>query len=124
MDGVVVAEAHSLAPELTCPDCATVSRRMHSRYGRRRAEYPVGGRRLVVKPKVRRFFCAAADCGRRTFVEQAIAAWDSGHEENRAAAGPYSAAACLGSPPRWQRSAWRSGCKASTPLWASPGWCR
>lgn len=64
--GVVVAEAHSVVPELACPDCATVSRRVHSRYGRRLAEYPVGGRRVVVKLKVRRFFCDTADCGRRT----------------------------------------------------------
>jgi hypothetical protein len=47
--GVVVAEAHGVVPELTCPDCATVSCRVHSRYGRRLAEYPVGGRRVVVK---------------------------------------------------------------------------
>ncbi|MFG2472639.1 transposase family protein [Streptomyces canus] len=70
VDGVVVAEAHSAVPELTCPDCATVSRRVHSRYGRPLAEYPVGGRRVVVKLEVRRFFCNAPDCGRRTFVEQ------------------------------------------------------
>ncbi|MFG2653496.1 hypothetical protein [Streptomyces sp. NPDC048436] len=36
--GVVVAEAHSAVPELTSPDCANVSRRVHSRYGRRLAE--------------------------------------------------------------------------------------
>ncbi|MEU8975518.1 ISL3 family transposase [Streptomyces monashensis] len=68
--GVDVAEAHSVVPELACPDCATVSPRVHSRYGRRLDEYPVGGRRVVVKLEVRRFFCDAADCGRRTFVEQ------------------------------------------------------
>lgn len=31
MSGVVVAEAHSTVPELACPDCATASRRVHSR---------------------------------------------------------------------------------------------
>ncbi|MEV6502190.1 hypothetical protein [Streptomyces prunicolor] len=44
VDGVVVAEAHSVVPELTCLDCAAVSRWVHSRYRRRLAEYPVGGR--------------------------------------------------------------------------------
>jgi hypothetical protein len=68
--GVIVAEAHSAVTELRCPDCAIASRRVHSRYGRRLAEYPVGGRRVVVKLEVRRFFCDAAGCGRRTFVEQ------------------------------------------------------
>ncbi|MGQ4479937.1 ISL3 family transposase [Streptomyces sp. SAS_276] len=68
--GVVVAEAHSSVTELRCPDCATASRRVHSHYGRRLAEYPVGGRRVVVELEVRWFFCDAAGCGRRTFVEQ------------------------------------------------------
>ncbi|MEU0820224.1 ISL3 family transposase [Streptomyces mirabilis] len=70
VDGVVVAEAHSAVLELRCPSCATPSRRVHSRYGRRLAEYPAGGRRVVVKLEVRRFFCNAPACGRRTFVEQ------------------------------------------------------
>jgi transposase len=70
VDGVVVAEAHSAVLELRCPSCATASRRVHSRYGRRLAEYPVGGRRVAVKLEVRRFFCNAPACGRRTFVEQ------------------------------------------------------
>jgi transposase len=68
--GVVVADAHSAVTELRCPDCATASRRVHSRYGRRLTEHPADGRRLVAKLEVRRFFCDAPDCGRRTFVEQ------------------------------------------------------
>jgi transposase len=56
VSGVVVAEAHSAVTELRCPDCATASRRVHSRYRRRIAEYPVGGRRVMVKLEVRRFF--------------------------------------------------------------------
>jgi hypothetical protein len=70
VDGVVVAEAHSAVLELRCPSRATPWRRVHSRYGRRLAEYPAGGRRVVVKLEVRRFFCNAPACGRRTFVEQ------------------------------------------------------
>ncbi|WP_338060199.1 transposase family protein [Streptomyces fulvoviolaceus] len=70
MGEVVVAEAHSAVPELRCPDCATASHRVHSRYRRRLAECPVGGRRVVVKSEVRRFFRDGSDCGRRTFVEQ------------------------------------------------------
>lgn len=33
-DGLVVVEAHSSVGELACPDCAEVSRRVHSRYQR------------------------------------------------------------------------------------------
>ncbi|WP_159047733.1 ISL3 family transposase, partial [Streptomyces sp. WM6378] len=70
MDGLVVAEVHCDVGELACPDCAAVSWRVHSRYGRHLVEMPVGGRRVVVKLAVRRFFCENADCPRRTFVEQ------------------------------------------------------
>ncbi|MET9039870.1 transposase family protein [Streptomyces mirabilis] len=69
-DGLVVVEAHSSVGELACPDCAEVSRQVHSRYQRHLAELPVGGRRAVVRLTVRRFFCDTADCPRRTFVEQ------------------------------------------------------
>ncbi|MGW2858205.1 ISL3 family transposase [Streptomyces sp. NPDC001205] len=69
-DGLVVVESHSSVGELACPDCAAISRRVHSRYQRHLAELPVGGRRVVVRLTVRRFFCDTANCPRRTFVEQ------------------------------------------------------
>ncbi|MFF3137674.1 transposase family protein [Streptomyces mirabilis] len=65
-----MVEAHSSVGELACPDCAAASRRVHSRYRRHLAELPVGGRRVVVRLTVRRFFCDTATCSRRTFVEQ------------------------------------------------------
>ncbi|MFE9651077.1 transposase family protein [Streptomyces sp. NPDC006365] len=94
VDGVVVAEAHSAVPELRCPSCATCSRRVHSRYGRRLAEYPAGGRRVVVKLEVRRFFCNAPACGRRTFVEQV-----EGLTTRYARAGWFATAAATSWPP-------------------------
>jgi transposase len=69
-DGLIVVEAHCDVRELACPDCSAVSRRVHSRYERHLTELPVGGRRVVVRLTVRRFFCDAPDCPRRTFVEQ------------------------------------------------------
>ncbi|MFJ8390927.1 transposase family protein [Streptomyces sp. NPDC094438] len=72
MDGLVVVEAHCVVCELACPDCCSVvSGRVHSRYGRRLVEFPYGGRRVLVKLTVRRFFCDAVACPRRTFLEQA-----------------------------------------------------
>jgi transposase len=65
-----VVEAHCSVEELECPDCSTVSRRVHSRYERHLTELPVGGRRVVVRLMVRRFFCDDPGCSRRTFVEQ------------------------------------------------------
>ncbi|WP_245606553.1 hypothetical protein [Streptomyces himastatinicus] len=43
---------------------------MHSSYLRFPADVPSAGRRVVLCLRVRRFFCAEASCGRRTFVEQ------------------------------------------------------
>lgn len=43
---------------------------MHSRYERRLADAVVGGRRLVIRLRVRRLFCDAAGCAAVTFAEQ------------------------------------------------------
>ncbi|MCC9312475.1 ISL3 family transposase [Kitasatospora sp. RB6PN24] len=43
---------------------------MHSTYRRRLSERPLGGQKLVVRLRVRRFFCDRKSCDRRTFVEQ------------------------------------------------------
>ena len=58
------------AREASCPACGMASGRVHSRYERRLADAPVGGRRVVILLAVRRFFCGAPGCERRTFAEQ------------------------------------------------------
>ncbi|MGX4690726.1 ISL3 family transposase [Streptomyces sp. JNUCC 63] len=55
---------------LPCPDCGTVSVRVHSRYRRRLADVAVGGRPAVIDLSVRRLFCDEPGCPRRTFAEQ------------------------------------------------------
>jgi transposase len=55
---------------LRCPDCGTPSGRVHGRYERHIADKAVGERPVVIDLTVRRLFCDAADCPRRTFVEQ------------------------------------------------------
>jgi zinc-finger of transposase IS204/IS1001/IS1096/IS1165 len=42
----------------------------YSRYERRLADAPVGGRRVVIRLKVRRLFCDDPACPRQTFAEQ------------------------------------------------------
>jgi hypothetical protein len=59
-----------LRREAVCPGCGTVSRRVHSSYGRRLAGTAAGGQEVVVDLQVRRFFCGSAGCGRKTFAEQ------------------------------------------------------
>ncbi|MGQ4390270.1 ISL3 family transposase [Streptomyces sp. SAS_270] len=68
--GELLVEALSNCPSRPCPDCGSGSRRVHSRYCRILADSPVGGRPLLVRLTVRRFFCESPTCLRRTFVEQ------------------------------------------------------
>jgi transposase len=62
--------AHARATSAACPHCGHASARMHSRYQRRLADAAVGGRPVVLRLGVRRFFCDHPDCQARTFTEQ------------------------------------------------------
>ena len=68
--GLLVVTARARAPEAACPGCGTVSRRVHSRYCRTLADAAVGGRPVAIALAVRRFFCPAPGCPRKTFAEQ------------------------------------------------------
>ena len=56
--------------DAACPRCGRSSARVHSRYERRLADAAIGGRRVVIRLRVRRFFCAHPDCPAATFAEQ------------------------------------------------------
>jgi transposase len=73
LEGVVHIEARRAAATAACPSCGRRSRRVHSRYRRRVTDEPLGGRQVVIHLRVRRFFCPARTCPRRTFAEQAPA---------------------------------------------------
>ncbi|MEU9088049.1 transposase family protein [Streptomyces sp. NPDC048357] len=66
----LLVDAVGTAPPGRCPDCGNGARRVHSRYWRRLADRPVGGREVLVRLRVRRFLCDVPMCRRRTFVEQ------------------------------------------------------
>jgi zinc-finger of transposase IS204/IS1001/IS1096/IS1165 len=68
--GLLLVTARARAPEAACPGCGTVSRRVHSRYARTLADAALGGRPAAIVLAVRRFFCAAPGCPRKTFAEQ------------------------------------------------------
>ncbi|WTW93483.1 ISL3 family transposase [Streptomycetaceae bacterium NBC_01309] len=71
VDGTVRISARTREDvALPCPSCGAVSGRVHSRYRRRVADAAVGGRPVVIDLSVRRLFCDADRCQRRTFVEQ------------------------------------------------------
>ncbi|MEV6154696.1 transposase family protein [Nonomuraea sp. NPDC052129] len=67
---VLCVAAAACGPPPRCPSCRGRARRVHSAYERGLAERPLGGQQLIVRLRVRRFFCDRPSCRRRTFVEQ------------------------------------------------------
>jgi transposase len=68
--GSVRIWAYPQAVQAACPGCGGESARVHSRYERKLADAAVAGRRVEIRLRVRRFFCAGQDCAIRTFAEQ------------------------------------------------------
>jgi transposase len=62
--------ARARADQAACPRCGRSSARVHSRYQRRLADAAIGGRKVVIRLAVRRFFCDGPDCPAATFAEQ------------------------------------------------------
>ena len=52
-----------------CPDCQTLSARVHGSYQRRLADLPWQGRPVAIMVRVRRLACCVPACPRRTFAE-------------------------------------------------------
>jgi transposase len=66
----VLIWARVKAEEGICPSCGNWSRRAHSRYDRKLADGSVAGQPVVLRLRVRRFFCDGQDCPVGTFAEQ------------------------------------------------------
>ncbi|MEU6298956.1 ISL3 family transposase [Streptomyces erythrochromogenes] len=67
---VIRIQVQCTAAGAVCPGCGGRTSRVHSSYLRFPADLPSGGRRVVLALRVRRFFCPATSCPRRTFAEQ------------------------------------------------------
>lgn len=63
-------EARAVAAAGQCPDCGSVSTRVHSRYQRRLADLPLAGRVVRIALIARRFRCTASWCRRSVFTER------------------------------------------------------
>ena len=68
----LVVRAHPDSERGRCPDCGTYSARVHSRYKRKLNDLPIGGRRVQLLVRARRFFCDAPSCRRLTFAERLV----------------------------------------------------
>ncbi len=64
----IVAQPQSATA--TCPDCGTISRRIHSYYERLLGDLPWQGRPALLRVQARRFRCLDPFCPRQTFAER------------------------------------------------------
>lgn len=67
--GTVEVVARGRAGGAACPECGSLSDRVHDRYQRRLRDLPFADQGFVIRLTVRRFICGSADCPRRTFAE-------------------------------------------------------
>jgi transposase/DNA-directed RNA polymerase subunit N (RpoN/RPB10) len=70
VDGIVTLDAWARCRGARCAHCGQDSTRVHSRYGRRVADTAIAGTPVVLRLRVRRFFCDRSECAAKTFVEQ------------------------------------------------------
>jgi hypothetical protein len=68
--GGVIVQVRARSREAGCPRCGAISRRVHSRYWRLVRDVATAGREVLLRVRVRRFFCDHTGCGARTFAEQ------------------------------------------------------
>jgi len=66
----VEMELRSCRAFSSCPECGTVSHRVHSRYRRKLADLPWEGLPAVILLHARKFFCAEDRCRRNIFTER------------------------------------------------------
>ncbi|WP_145878030.1 transposase family protein [Streptomyces sp. BK340] len=62
--GVLVVGAVSTARPGRCPKCRKQARRVHSTYQRSLNERPLGSRSVIIRLRVRRYFCATTATSR------------------------------------------------------------
>ena len=68
--GLVTFRVRAKASDAACSACRRRSSRVHARYQRELADIPLGGRRVRVIVRVRRFKCVNPWCAQSTFSEQ------------------------------------------------------
>ncbi|HZS91449.1 MAG TPA: ISL3 family transposase [Chloroflexota bacterium] len=66
----LLVDAHTIQPSRPCPACGQASARVHSRYLRLVRDLPSAGQPVRLLLRVRRFFCGAPSCPKRTFAER------------------------------------------------------
>jgi transposase len=78
---------------VACPGCGTPTARVHGYYERTAADVPVGGRRVLVRVRVRRLRCPVPGCPWQTFREQVPGVLDRYQRRTTRLTGQVSAVA-------------------------------
>jgi transposase len=66
----LTVEVISIQPGACCPGCGNSSSAVHWKSQRTVQDVPCGGRKVVLRLKVRKFFCRAPSCPRKVFAER------------------------------------------------------
>src|SRR6266702_8021710 len=66
----LTVEVISTQPFACCPGCGNPSEHIHCQYQRTVHDVPCGGRRVVLRLSVRKFFCRVSTCQRKVFAER------------------------------------------------------
>jgi transposase len=66
----ITFQVRSTQTRVPCPLCATLARRIHSRYLRTLADLPWAAYRVCLQLRVRKWFCRNRACRRRIFTER------------------------------------------------------
>jgi len=80
-EGLLIDQVHQTDCQLTvivistrgsasCPGCGCSSEHIHSQYRRTVNDAPCGGRNVVLRLGVRKFFCLTPTCPRKVFAER------------------------------------------------------
>src|SRR6266568_2697371 len=80
-EGMVIGQVEITAVQLTvevistqpcahCPGCGSSSDQIHCQYQRTVHDVPCGGRKVVLRLQVRKFFCRSSSCPRKVFAER------------------------------------------------------
>jgi transposase len=70
MATLMTLQVTSTQTAVSCPGCAAVAQRVHSRYRRTLADLPWGTWRITWQLRVRKFFCDNPACPRQIFTER------------------------------------------------------
>jgi transposase len=89
----ILVQAKTRDGVVACPGCGTETARVHGYHERTAADVPAGGRRVLVKVRVRRMHCPVPDCQVQTFREQVPGVLDRYQRRTTRLTGQVSAVA-------------------------------